>query len=212
MKDTIIYFITHSEIFPSKNISIIKNSDNIKTTREKIFLSIEGENKASELSKQKEFQNIEAVYSSSYSRCLQTAKYFITKDSPIIYIDERFNERIKGNLSNLNYYDYEKIQAKNFDYKLDDGESLNEVKERMASATKQVLMNESEKQVAVFTHNKALIALLSSWCEVGYNYDDEIILTYNDTTVFDGYSNALMVYKVTFDGFNVLNVEHIKTN
>lgn len=210
MKDTIVYFITHSETFSSKNIFIIKNSDNIQLPNEKVFLSIEGEKKAHELSKLQELHNIDAVYSSNYESCLQTAKYFTSKDNQIIYIDERFNERIEGNLDSLSHYDFDNIQAKNFDYKLVGGESLNEVKKRMATATKQVLMNEAGKRVIVITHNKALIALLSLWCEVGYNYDDEIILTFNDKTVFDGSSSPLMGFKVTFDGMSVLNVESIE--
>lgn len=212
MNETVIYFVRHSETFPKANIYTIKNSDSPLVTSEKAFLSVKGEKKAEALSKVEELQGIDAIYSSSYDRCMQTAKYFADQNNTIIHIDERFNERVVGYLDDLSQADYERIQAKNFDYKARAGESLNEVKKRMAYATKQVLMNETENRVVVVTHSTALITLLSLWCDMGYNYNDEIILSYNDETVIDGTWEAPMVFKVVFDGMNVLSVEHININ
>ncbi|MGM9834415.1 MAG: histidine phosphatase family protein [Bacilli bacterium] len=209
MNETVIYFVRHSETFPKGNIYTIKNSDSPLVSSEKAFLSINGEKKAEALSKIEELQGIDAIYSSSYDRCMQTAKYFAAQNDTIIHVDERFNERIIGYLDDLSKLSYERIQAKNFDYKARAGESLNEVKKRMADATKQVLMNESGNRVVIVTHSTALVTLLSLWCDIGYNYDDEIILSYNDETIIDGTFTAPMVFKVVFDGMSVLNVEHI---
>ena len=79
----------------------------------------------------------------------------------------------------------------------------------MVDAMKNILMFESENRVAVVTHSTALTCLLSAWCEMGRNYDSEIILSYGDETIIDGHFTAPMVFKVVFDGMNVLSVEYL---
>ena len=44
--------------------------------------SVEGEKRAEILSNQKEFDDIDTVYSSNYVRAMQTAKYFVEKNTP----------------------------------------------------------------------------------------------------------------------------------
>ena len=105
--------------------------------------------------------------------------------------------------------EFARLQAKDFDFKLSGGESLNQTKKRMVEATKNVLMFEAGNRVAVVTHAVALTCLLSSWCEVGKNYDDEIILSYDGASIVDGTFTTPMVFKVTFDGMNVKNVERL---
>ena len=78
-----------------------------------------------------------------------------------------------------------------------------------AEAMKNILMFETGNRVALVSHSTALTCLLSAWCEVGHNYDDEIILSYGDETIVDGHWTAPMVYKVVFDGMNVLSIEYI---
>ena len=56
MQKTIVYLIRHSEQLKIKGIKNIKEDDQINN--EKIILSVEGENKARELSKKEELNNI----------------------------------------------------------------------------------------------------------------------------------------------------------
>ncbi len=208
--ETVVYLIRHSEITPKSNIKNILMNDDFQTTNEKNFLSVKGEKMAEKLSQIEELQNLDAVYSSNYVRALATAKYIAFENHTIINIDERFNERKIGDFTDIDSKEFHRQQVKNFDYKLPNGESLNQTKKRMVEAMKNILMFETGNRVAVVSHSTALTCLLSAWCEIGYNYNDEIILSYKDETIIDGNFTAPMVFKVTFDGMTVLNIEYIE--
>ena len=207
--ETVVYLIRHSEATPKSNIKNISNNDSFQEVNEKAFLSVSGEKKAEALSKNPVLQNIDAVYSSNYVRALETAKYIALENNTIINVDERLNERKIGKVGEMEWKDFVRSQMKDFDFKLPDGESLNQTKKRMVEAMKNILMFETGNRVAVISHSTALTCLLSAWCESGHNYDDEIILSYGDETIVDGHWSAPMVFKVVFDGMNVLNVEYL---
>lgn len=208
--ETVVYLIRHSEAISKSNLNIIINSDSNQISNEKAFLSVSGEAKALELSRHQELQNIDAVYSSTYVRALSTAKYIACENNTIINVDERLNERKIGMISNMDVRDFHRLQAKDFDFKLDSGESINQTKKRMVESLKNILMNESGNRVVVVSHSTALTALMSSWCDLGYNYDDQIILTYNDKAVVTGQFTAPMIFKVVFDGMNVVDISSIE--
>ena len=207
--ETVVYLIRHSESTSKSNLKMISNGDSNQVQNEKAFLSVSGEKKAEELSKHPELQNIDAVYSSNYVRALETAKYIALENNTIINVDERFNERKIGNMGDMEWKEFARLQMKDFNFKLSGGESLNQTKKRMVEAMKNILMFETGNRVALVSHSTALTCLLCAWCEVGHNYDDEIILSYGEETIVDGHWNAPMVYKVIFDGMNVLNIEYI---
>lgn len=207
---TVLYFIRHSEVYSKSLLNNIQNGDSFQNKNEKSILSVAGEVKAHELSEHPELQNIDAVYSSNYSRCIGTAKYIADKNDVKINIDDRLNERLIGDTEGIDWYDYHKMQLKDFDYKRDNGESLNDTKKRMVDAVKNILMFETDNRVAVVSHSTALTCLLSAWCDVGRNYHNDVILSFKDDTIVDGYWTAPMVFKVEFDGMNVLSIEVIE--
>jgi broad specificity phosphatase PhoE len=209
MEKTVVYLIRHSESTPKGNYNFITSHDNQQESNEKNILSVSGEKKAEELSKCKELKNIDSVYSSNYVRALSTAKYIALENNTIINVDERLGERKIGDMGDMEWKEFERLQTKKHDFKLVGGESLNQTKKRMIEAMKNILMFESGNRVAIVSHATAITCLLSSWCEYGLNYDDQIILTYNDKTVVDGNFLAPHVFKITFDGMNVLNIENI---
>ena len=206
---TTIYLIRHSEPTPKVNLKVINCRDNSQVTIEKSFLSVSGEKRAEEMSKKEELQNIDAVYSSSYVRALETAKYIALENNTIINIDDRFNERKVGEIGDLDPNEFEKLQKKDFNFKLSGGESLDQTKKRMIEATKSVLMFETGNRVAIVSHATAITTLLSAWCELGYNYDGDIILSYNDKTIIDGNWTAPHVIKVIFEGTTVKDIEYL---
>lgn len=210
--ETVVYLIRHSETTAKSNIKNISMNDNFQSTIEKSFLSVSGEKKAYEMSKIPELQNLDAVYSSNYVKALETAKYIAQENNTIINVDDRLNERRIGDVKEIDSKEFHRLQAKDFDYKLPNGESLNETKKRMIEAMKNILMFETENRVAVISHSIALTCLLSAWCETGKNYDDEIILSYNDETIVDGHWSAPSVFKVTFDGMTVTDIKYIDLN
>lgn len=207
--ETVVYLIRHSEVTPKANIKAISVHDNDQVHNEKGFLSVKGEKKAELLSKNKELQNIDAVYSSNYVRTLATAKYIALENNMVIHVDDRLDERKIGQIGKMTQTEFERLQRNDFDFKLPGGESLNQTKKRMADAVKNILMFETEKRIVVLSHATAITALLTSWCEIGYNYDENIILTYGDETIIDGSYTAPMVFKITFDGMNVTSIKYL---
>ena len=208
--ETVVYLIRHSEATPKNNLKSISIHDSKQILNEKSFLSVSGEKRAEELSKMEELQNIDAVYSSSYVRSLETAKYIALENNTIINIDDRLNERKIGDMGDMDWCEFYRLQMKDFDFKLSGGESINQVKKRMVAAMKNILMFETGNRVAVVSHSTALTCLLSAWCETGRNYNGEIILSYNGESIIDGSFTAPMVFKVVFDGMNVLSVEYLE--
>ena len=208
--ETVVYLIRHSESTPKSNLKNISIHDSKQIINEKNFLSVSGEKRAEELSKQEELQNIDAVYSSNYVRSLETAKYIALENNTIINVDDRLNERKIGDMGDMEWREFYRLQMKDFDFKLSGGESLNQTKKRMVEAMKNILMFETGNRVAVISHSTALTCLLSAWCEMGKNYNDEIILSYNGESIIDGSFTAPMVFKVVFDGMNVLSVEYLE--
>lgn len=206
---TTVYLIRHSELTPKANLKIINSKDVPQVANEKGFLSVSGEKRAEELSKREELQNIDAVYSSNYVRALGTAKYIALENNTIINVDERLNERKVGDIGNLEFLEFERLQKKDFDFKLSGGESFNQTKKRMIEAMKSILMFETDNRVAIVSHGTALTALLSTWCELGYNYDGDIILSYNEKTIIDGNWTAPHVIKVVFEGTVVKDIEYM---
>lgn len=207
--ETVVYLIRHSEATPKSNLKFISSGDSSQIQNEKAFLSVSGEKRAEELSKHPELKNIDAVYSSSYVRALETAKYIALENNTIINVDERLNERKIGQMGEMDWKEFSRLQMKDFDFKLSGGESLNQTKKRIVDAMKNILMFETGNRVVVVGHSTAFTCLMSAWCEIGHNYDDQIILSYGDQTIIDGHFSAPMVFKVVFDGMNVVSLEYM---
>ena len=89
--DTVIYLIRHSEQYRD----YIYNSDleNERERNKKIILSVNGEEKARELSEIKELNDIDILFSSDFARAMATAKYIANNNNLIMNIDERLGER-----------------------------------------------------------------------------------------------------------------------
>ena len=135
-----IYVMRHSE--PLKPISI-NNKDSLQIQNEKWGLTINGEKLAKKKSQLNELTNFDMVISSNYVRAISTAKYF-TKDK--LFIDDNFGER-KFGINNWNELpeDFGKKQFDDFNYKLPNGESINEVIEREYNSLINILNNYHDK-------------------------------------------------------------------
>jgi len=158
-----IYIIRHSEVLKPTNIHI---DDSLQIQNEKWGLTIHGEELAKEKSKQKELSNFDIVISSNYVRAIATAKYF-TKDK--ILVDKNFNER-KFGVSSWEELpkDFVKKQWLNFNYKLKNGESLNEVTNRQYNSLVNILNKYANKKILIVGHATSFTCLLSKWCEITY--------------------------------------------
>ena len=197
-----IYFMRHSEPLKPMNIN---NSDTLQSQNEKWPLTINGEILAKEKSKHIELNNFDIVISSNYVRAISTAKYF-TKDK--ILIDENFGERKFG----INSWDelpkdFGKRQFNDFNYKLPNGESINEVIKREYTSLINILNNYRDKKILIVGHSTALASLFSKWCEIDYTGSYK----FKGKEFFDGKWNYCETFKLEFDNNNnLIKIENIK--
>ncbi len=202
-----IYFLSNNLMSPT-NI-IYPKETTFNEARAKTPLSTKGEEVAKNLQFQKELEHIEAIYSSPYISAVNTSKYIAEAKKLDIILDNRLKERTVGQLG-CNEYRYLKgMQEHDFTFKLEQGESLTEVKERMVSFVKEILMSD-DNEILVVTHATALTSLFLCWCEKGYSLEDHLILSYHDEILFDGSFNDINLFKVEFNDQNVKNISIIK--
>lgn len=206
---TTVYLIRHSKKIDNKLLDNSKNNEYYQTRREKIILSIEGEKKAEKLSKLKEFDDTDVIFSSNYARSLQTAKYLAERKNLVIHIDDRFNERKLGILQ-----EDEKIHIKQYydeNIKNSEGESRKEVTKRMLEAFLEVVNNNRGKKIAIFTHDSSMTFLLMQWCKLEYIKEDKHkCLSFNNKIIIDRKYDAPEIFKLLVDGKNnVIDVKNI---
>lgn len=207
--ETVVYLISNAEIINNQSL-LLEDEEDIKVRKEKMILSVEGEHSASVLSKKEELQNINALYSSSYVRALSTAKYIALENDIPIHVEEALNDRVVGELGLLDGIDFFRRQEHDFDFKLHKGESFNEVKKRMTRLLKSILKSHENERIAIISHNVSIMALLSAWCEKGYNLDDRLILHFKEETLIDGSMDYLSVFALTFEGENIRGIQKLE--
>lgn len=204
---TTIYLVRHSEII-KKQLGTIDSDEDFYTSNKKTVLSVDGEKLAEKVSLMDEFNNLDVVWSSSFSRAISTAKYFADKNNLLVNVTDGFNERRHG-IKSLNELpsDFEIHQFNDFDYKIGDGESRRETLERMYTSLMKVINEYKDKRILIVTHSTSIMYLLGNWCNVTYGGDYK----FNDKIFFDGKWNYCQTFKLEFDDdFTLLNVETIK--
>lgn len=205
--ETIVYLIRHSKKM-KKGFNYLDNKEdqNIKTQR--MILSVEGEYLAKKFCEHKEFANVNVIYSSHYARSMATAKYLAYNLNLDINIDNRLGEILTGDLDyNQKEFDYNRFH--DFNYKIENGESVNEVKNRMKLVFDDIISQNAGKKIAVFSHHLAIMCLLMNYCEVDYDAKDKIILKYNDKLNISTKWDSPDGYKIILNNNQIVSIEHI---
>jgi len=204
---TIIYLIKHAEELEESGIK--NTNETSQQMNEKFILSVKGEEQAKELSENPELQNIDIVWSSSYSRAKCTAKYIAYKNKLEINIDSRLNERKLGNMEDLAKWMKDKkygvVQSYLLDkkYKGRDGESCEEATKRITEFLNFILDEYKEKRIALVSHGALLSFLLTNWCEL----NEEAKLIWNNKILE---IKEPSITKLTFENINLINIESIE--
>ncbi|MBP3255667.1 MAG: histidine phosphatase family protein [Clostridia bacterium] len=212
METTTIYLIRHSTKFSPKCIDTYNSNDSNQLKTEKKMLSVEGEERAKILSNEKEFENIDVVYSSDYVRSMQTAKYFLKKNNLMLNVDRRFNEINKGTVDKEKYPDFFVKQYWDKELKMPDGESQLDVCKRMTEAFWEVVNNNKGKQIVIVSHGTAISFLLMNWCkllDMQENYLRK--LEFNNKVIINRIFKFPEVFKVTIGKNNdILDIENLE--
>ena len=125
--------------------------------------------------------------------------------------DERINEREFG----VKYIkdlpvDFTKLSFEDKNFKVNNGESLNEVDERFKSFIRDLLDKEDNK-IAIVMHGIILLSYLKTICE-HFEFDGKNFnIKYNNNIVLDGKPKNPSIYKIEFDDDkNIVNVEYVE--
>ncbi len=199
-----IYLISNNLVLNDLYYETIMSIDDKRKNRP---LSIEGEIKAQEISSK---INFDEIYASSYASALATAKYFIKESNGSININNDLNDVAIGKRERHNIKMLRFMQDKNFDYKYLDGESLHDAERRIVNFLNKVINTSSGEKIGIFTHKRAIMAGLLNYCEVGYNLDERLILSYKDKVLIDDTENDIDIIKLTIDNKKVIDIDYIE--
>ena len=208
MKDTIIYLIRHAQTIEENGIR--NTNEEPQIINEKEILSVYGEEQSKKLSENTELNNIDIIWSSSYTRAKATAKYIANINNLPINLDSNLSERKLGNLKELGEFmkdkktrDPSQEQLLDRQFKTSDGESAEDTKQRMTNFFNRILKEYEGQKIAVVSHGGSIKFFLLNWCEV----NEDVKLVYNDE-VLDITSPCLL--KMIFRENRLINLEQIK--
>lgn len=206
----VIYIARHSKPFRDLLGQYISDeSEQIRN--EKNPLSVQGELAAKKMSELEELSTVKVLYSSQYVRAMSTAKYIAEKNNIKLNVDSRFGERRFG-VNNINELpkDFFEDQFRNWDYKLPDGESLNETSTRIKAGLFDLLDSLEEDAAMIVSHGTALSVMLSEWCNIKLNEETKLIEIYfNNRLVFDGNWKCPELFKLTFENNVLIDIKNI---
>ena len=193
-----IYLIRHSNQY--KNIYYQNSLLDEYTKNISIPLSSEGEQTAKKIADKYFSNNINYLCSSEYSRAINTAKYISSNNNIPINIFSEFNERNLGETENITEQFWLQ-QLKNEQIKNKNGESQQEVRNRMLNGIKKVLENIKDNESAVIvSHASAITFLLMNWCELidASLEDKKRHLKYKNKTIINDSFKTSEIFKLTF--------------
>lgn len=211
---TTVYLIRHSIRFDKEKIKVRRSQDSIQQIAEKDILSVEGEKRAEHLSTLKELDDLDAIYTSNCPRTLQTAKYIMDKQNLAVTIDDRIDERRIGIPNVDKYPDWFVRQYLDENFKTVGGESQKEVRARVEDFMDEILKQQKNKRVAIFTHGYVITFYLMKHLKfINVDEKQRITFEYKDKLFFDRKLDAPEIFKLEFDENNSLtNIENIIIN
>ena len=190
-----------------KDINNDYNNESLQLQNEKMPLSIEGEELASNVSKEEELQNIDVVISSNYVRAMATAKYISNANNVTLIVNSAFGERKFG----INSWDelpsdFGLRQNNDENYKVGDGESQKEVRERVYKALMDVIDKYKDKRIVIVSHGSAILWLLKQWCDI--DLKNKCIIFNDKLILYDNIFNCT-TFKLEFDNKKLVNIEKV---
>ena len=208
MQNTIVYLIRHAETVDENGIR--NTNEDSQLINEKEILSVEGEAQAQKLSEHEELKNLDAIWSSSYTRAKATAKYIAHVNNLPFNLDNDLSERKLGNLKELGVFmqgkatrDPSQEQLLDRTFRTSDGESAEQTRVRLYRFFDKILQEYEGKKVAVVSHGGSIKFFLLNWCEV----NEDVKLVYCKNTILNIKSPCLL--KLTFKQRELVNLQQI---
>ena len=192
------------------NKKYINNYDDLQLENEKNPLSVDGEERARNLSLINEMKDIDVVISSNYVRAISTAKYIAHQNNLNINIMEEFGER-KFGIDNWDEKpkNFTQRQLEDENYKMQNGESRKETADRMYDALLKILNKYSGKRIAIVSHATAITYLFMKIFNhqkgtMNINFNERMII--DENFVWD----APEVFKLLYEDDKLVNIENVR--
>ena len=170
-------------------------------------LSIEGEKEAVKIVKK---IKANVIYASNYASAIATARYYSEYIGETIIINSFLNDAKIGKIGNRNIKMLRFMQERDFDFKFERGESLNETSNRINLVIGRILKKHMNDDIVIFTHKRAILSYLLKYLDKGYNLDDRLILSFNEKVIIDDVENDVDIIKIDFEHNNIVNVDVIE--
>ena len=133
-----------------------------------------------------------AIYSSQNASNMLFAKTLAKRINKDVYSSDKFADEKIGNLKNQDLKDVYFMQEHDFNIRLTDGESLNEVGKRVNDEIEHIVNLSNLKKVVIFTHKRAFL-----------------VIEYDDNVIYDNSKNDIDIYRLTFNNGNLDYIEKI---
>ena len=176
------------------------------------ILSVEGERQAFKLSQLEELENVEEIWCSNYVRTIQTAKY-IANDRIKINISNAFDERHYGDFDkNIDKEEFWINQFKDEKLKNLNGESQEDVRNRLDNKINYLLEQSDNKIIAIVTHNACTLFYLLKYCKlIDAQTPKKLTINYNEKVLIkDSIMASPSIMKLEFEDKRLLNIEYIE--
>ena len=190
-----------------KTIILVRHSipQKLNIENKDIPLSKEGIEKAKELLC---FNHVDYLYSSTYLRAYQTAQVLSHK----IIKDERLIERLIGDEETADKKQW-KMQYDNHDYKNKNGESLNEVKQRMSACIQDILTNMNDHETSiVISHATSICSYLLNVCDIQVTNEKDKIrkIIFKDKVVLEGRIQKPSCFIIQYDNHEIVDIVYLE--
>ncbi len=167
-------------------------------------LSIKGEKAAREVCS---LIDADVIYSSAYASALDAAKYYADFKKIEINVNSDLNDAVIGKMNGKNIQMLRFMQERNFDFKFNEGESLNDVSKRMKKVVLNILKQNEGHNIVIFTHKRALLGFLMPYLSSGYNLEERLILSYNDEVIIDDVNHDVDIIRLDIENNEFKNIE-----
>ena len=201
-----VYLISNNLYENNLSFNDLKDIELKKLTRP---LSIEGENLAKALSLNENLNDVSVIYSSLASSSLGSAKYLAERINKNIIVDENLNDCKIGELGNKNLKMVKFMQNHDFNIKLTNGESLEEVATRIEKVMNKIIRLNASHKVAIFTHKRTILGYLIHHGKTGYNLDDNLIVEYNEKVIYNESEKDMDIIKITYEDKQIVDMDVI---
>lgn len=153
--------------------------------------------------------DVNAIYSSTNASNMLFAKTLSKRVNKDVYASDKFADERIGNLKKQNIKDVYFMQEHDFNIKLTDGESLNEVGKRVKSEIEHIANLSNLKKVVIFTHKRSFLGYLINVFSPSYTLEDNLVIEYDDNVIYDNSKNDIDIYKLSFDNGSLENIKKI---